>query len=119
VKKKSTKIVTLSKTFSLPWEFDALEIGDTYNDREEVVFKILDKKSIPSYSVYSGLGNNYPLESEPKVNITVTAEVLVSEIDGMIVFGEEQILKKGSTIRIATSNFMFTNYIIENIEEPI
>jgi len=116
--KKSKKIITLYKAFAVPWEYEAIVVSDEYHDREEVVFKILDKKYIPSYSMYSSYGNNYAVESEPKITITVIAEVLVSEIDGMIVFGEEQILKQGSTMRITTPHYAFSNYYIEKIEEP-
>ncbi|MBI4137126.1 hypothetical protein HY469_03630 [Candidatus Roizmanbacteria bacterium] len=110
------KVVTLEKKFAFLWEYDAIQIGDTYFDGEETVVEILDKKTMNSYSVYSGLGNNYPVESEPTQTIVVTARVKVQEKDGEYIFGEEQVLRAGKTMNIVTSQFVFDQYTVSSIE---
>lgn len=110
------KIITLEKKFAPLWEYDAVEIGDTYFDGEEVVFEIVDKERTNSYTGYSTSGNNYPVEAEMKQNIIVTARVKVQNKNGQYVFGEEQILVPGKIVNAATSQFVFNDYTLSSIE---
>jgi len=110
------KIVTLRKDLATPSEATSIQVGDTLFDGENTVFEIMDKSVVNSYSLYSSLGNNYPLESERKVNIAITTKILVKSQNGNLIFGEEQVVKPGATIRLSTPNFFFDGYQVERVK---
>jgi len=110
------KTVTLEKKWAFPWEYEAIQAGDSYFDGEDKVFEIVDKKQENVYDVYSSIGNNYPIESDLRKHITLRAKIQLSQADNQLIFGEEQIIKPGKPITIATSNFIFQDYLIEAIE---
>jgi len=117
LKNKLIKNITFVKKWAEPWEFDAIQVGDTYNNGEEDVFEILDKKIANAQAEYMPkLGYNYPTYSESKVHITVTAKVLVREENNNIIFGEDQILRLGKGLNLATNKYAFTDYFISDIQ---
>lgn len=111
-----TKRITLVKKEALPWEAEAIKVGDEYFDGEELVFKVLDKKVVSAQSVYNFSGLYYPVESERKVHITVIGEIRLKEKDGQLVFGEEQVVKPGKIINLETKDFVFNGYTVKSIE---
>ncbi len=111
------KVAYLTKRFALPWEFDAIKIGDTYFDGEDVVFKVLSKTrrntTVISMDSY---GNISPNNLEPNNYITVKAIVRAKSKNGQLFFGEEKVLNPGSPLAISTPNFRFENFVISKIE---
>jgi len=113
---ESLKEVTFIKKWAEPWEFDAIQVGDKYNNGEEDVFEILDKKvSYANTEYFSKPGNNYPIYSEQKVHITITASVSVREENNTIIFGEDQVLRRGKELNLSTEKYTFTDYLISEI----
>ena len=114
--KNKEKIITLVKRLAFPWEFDAIQIGDSYFDGESNIFEVLDKKYSDSieYSIESV--PNLPAGAEARRYIEVKARIKVVEKDNQMVFGEEQLIKKGKGINISTSNFTFNEYIVSDIQ---
>jgi len=111
-----TKTIILTKKWAFPWEYDAIQIGDKYFDGQDTVFTIIDKTAKDVYAEYSSYGNNYPIESEVKKNITVKAKIKLQKTYNLFVFGNEQLIGLGKTINIATDNFTFTDYLVTEIE---
>jgi hypothetical protein len=110
------KTINLKKKWAFPWEYDAIQIGDSYFDGENTVFQIIDKKETSSFDSYSSAGNNYPIEAEPKKNITIRAKIKVQQKSNRLVFGEEQIINPGRAFSISLSNFTLQDYVIGAIE---
>lgn len=113
---ESKKEVTFIKKWAEPWEFDAIQVGDKYNNGEEDIFEILDKKvAYANTEYFAKSGNNYPIYSEQKVHITITASVSVREENNTIIFGEDQILRLGKEVNLSTEKYTFIDYLISEI----
>lgn len=121
--KFTTKIITLTKQYAYPWEYDQIKIGDSYFDGKDTVFKILDKNQtdtnqyLPteSSSGYPGSVVNSS-QTIARKYVTIKAEIKVKESAGQFLFGEEQIIAPGKTISIATPNFTFNDFVISQIQ---
>jgi hypothetical protein len=109
------KEITLIKSNAYQWEYDAIEIGDVYNDGQEKVFEVLDKQinDNPSYYLGSNLGAVY---SEPRYIITVKAKIKARQSFSDLIYGAEQELKIGKTINLSTQNFYFQDFRLAGIE---
>lgn len=118
-KKLIEKTITVTKKYAYPWEFVAISVGDSYFDGEDKIFEVLDKETngsvfLLSYSnAYSTTGANVV---EPSNYVTVKAKVKMQQVDGQWVLGEDQLIVPGRNLSISTSNFVFDNYIVSNIE---
>ena len=109
------KIITLQKAFAEDWEYEAIAIGDSYNDGVDTVFEVLDKNYSDATSVYSNLGRKEVLSTANPITIKVNVKILVDEINGTFLFREMPI-KLGRTLNIQTSTYIFENYFITEIE---
>ncbi len=114
---REERIITLEKKHANTWEGEAVEIGDTYFDGQDVVFEILEKRVVGSREVYSSVGNNYPIDTEKKVDVTITARVNLLRADDKLIFREEQPLQLGRYINIHTARFALQDYVIASISE--
>lgn len=114
---KEQKIVTLAKKNAYPWEYDALHIGDSYFDGEEKVFEIISKSALDTKSYESDSFGNYPAVSEMRKYITLKAKVLVTAANPELIFGEEQVLRLGKALYVATDRFYFEDYKIAGMED--
>lgn len=111
------KTIFLTKKGAYPWEYDAIQIGDTYFDGENTVFTILDKQSSDTTIIApDSFGNNISTTVDQKKYIIVKARILIQNVNNQLLFGEEQIIAPGKTISIATSNFTFNDYVVGGIE---
>ncbi len=113
------KTITLTKKYAYSWEYDAIKIGDSYFDGEDTIFEIIEKNNqqgngMLSYSSY--FYNNGSPVVEPSNFVTVKAKVKLRKIGKQWVLGEDRLISVGSPINISTSNYVFDNYIIVNIE---
>lgn len=110
--------VTIVKKWAEPWEYEGIRVGDIYNNGEENVFEILDKKITYAQAEYlPKTGYNYPAYSEPKVHITVTANMLIHPEGKKLIFGEEQVLRLGKRLNFATNSYTFADYFVTHIEQ--
>lgn len=104
------KTVYLNRPDAAPWEYDAIKIGDKYFDGKNIVFQILDKSSFDVQGLVAGV-NTQPLK-----NITVKVNVLVKNVNGQYVYGEEQIVAPGKIFYVSTQGFSFNNFLISKVE---
>lgn len=110
------KVIVLTKKWAYPWEADAIIIGDTYFDGEEIIFEVLDKKIEFSQEAYNFSGTYYAPETERKMNITIRAKIKTRVVKNQLFFGPEQKITLGRDISISTNNFTFNGYTISKIE---
>lgn len=113
------RIVTLTKRNAYPWEYDAIHVGENYFDGQQTVFTILDKKAVDTSVLSSdAYGNTTANISDPMKYITVQAKVRVKKENGLYVFGEEQLLRKGRGITLSLPTFTFYGYVVADIQHP-
>ena len=110
------KTITLSKNFAYTWEYDSITMGDTFFDGVETVVEILDKSAIPTSYLSQDPYNYYTGVAEQRRNIKVKMKMKLKEAGSGLLFGEEQGVKVGRTMNIATKNFYFNEYVVEKIE---
>lgn len=113
------KTITLVKEYADPWEYEAIEIGDTYFDGEEVIFEIKDKSTSISTGVLtydSNFTNGGAKILEPARSINVVADVKLKQVNGVWILGEEQVIVPGKLINLSTEGYVFDNYRIVSIE---
>jgi hypothetical protein len=112
------KTVVLTKRFAFPWEYEAIVIGDTYENGDEVVFEVLNKSQRQTSVISSDtFGNLNQQTNEATRYITILARVRASYKDGMLIFGEERLLSPGNILPVATSNLVYDNYVISEIRD--
>ncbi len=114
--KYEEKIVYLTKRFAFPWEYEAISIGDQYHDGEQVVFEVLDKGRTNTAVVSSdAYGNLLSSSVEPTRYITVKAKLIVRNVNGQLLFGEEKIVNTGSYLIVTTDNYKYEGFVISRI----
>jgi hypothetical protein len=112
-----TKTVTLTKKGAYPWEYDAIPIGDTYNNGQTETLKVMEKNNQETASIYSDMyGNNLPLAEESKRYITVKLRLKGKVVDGQFLYGEEQLVSLGRSFTTSSSHFTFNDYMVAGIE---
>jgi hypothetical protein len=112
------KTVVLTKRFAYPWEYDAIQIGDTYNNGAETVFEVLDKSQIFTSVLSSDeYGNLTTQTREGTKYITILAKVKVLKKNDKLLFGEEHLLAPGNALPVATSNLVYDTYVISEIKD--
>jgi hypothetical protein len=109
------KEITISKKFTYPYEYNVIEVGDSYFDGKEKVFEVVDKLITDTYLVYSGDGNNYPIEAETIKDITLKVKVKLEVKNGIYIYGKDQIVRSGKSLDISTPNFKYEDYKIVSI----
>ncbi|OGK64553.1 hypothetical protein A2313_00895 [Candidatus Roizmanbacteria bacterium RIFOXYB2_FULL_41_10] len=113
--------ITLIKNNAYQWEYDAITIGDQYQDGQESVLEILDKQIVTNmmypidyYGAY-GERSTMSLISQPRYQITVRAKIKVSQTQEGLVYGHEQELKLGKGMNLSTQNFLFQDFQLAGI----
>lgn len=110
--------VTLTKRLAFPWEANSIQAGDTYFDGTEKVVEIINKKSFDTYNITPDTyGNLLPSNLEKRQYIELTTLLKVAKNGGKWVFGEEQVLKEGGPIYLATENALLSGYVVSDIKE--
>lgn len=110
------KVITLTKKYAYPWEYDAIQAGDSYFDGTNTVFTILDKTATETRTLTEDARGNYPIDTEQKRYIIVKAKIKAHMINNQLFLGPEQKITLGRTINISTNNFTFTDYTVGKIE---
>lgn len=110
------KTVLLSKRFAFPWEYEEIKIGDKYYDSEEIVFEVLDKSKTDTYILSQDpYGNLNSTTTEPGRYITIKAKVKVKNVQGKMVFGEEQMMIPGSPFFVVTDNYTYYDFVVTKV----
>lgn len=111
------KTVYLTKRLAYPWEYDAIKIGDTYFDGEEVVFEVLGKsQKYTSVLAHDPFGALNTQTAEDRRYITIKAKVKARQDSGQFVFGEDTVLAAGSPLSVVTDNFVYGGFIVSQVE---
>jgi hypothetical protein len=115
--KYKEKLVTLTKKFAFPWEYEAIQIGDSYFDGEDKTVEIVNKKALNTYNIDSDfVGNLTASTLEKRKYIELKVNLKVREKNGRLVFSEEQVLIKGGPIYLATDNTLLIGFVVAKIE---
>jgi hypothetical protein len=109
-----TKVIQLEKELASPWEYNQIQIGDSYSNGNTKVFEIKDKTIISNKPASL---NSFGQIAVNKQHILVTAEIKLKKVKGNYIFGEEQIVRLNQPLEIATSNFYFDNYVITSLSD--
>lgn len=111
------KIIYLYKKNALPWEYDAINIGDKYNDGKYDIFEILDKADLNTSTIgFDSFGNSDLSITEMRKYITVKAKIKVKVKNDQLILGEDQVIRAGKPVNISTESFTFTDYFVGKIE---
>ncbi|MFZ2026541.1 MAG: hypothetical protein WAV30_04620 [Microgenomates group bacterium] len=110
------KTVYLTKRAPLPWEYDQIEIGDSQTNGKQTVFEIVDKSYNGEIAGTSALDQGWLINTN--INLfTVKANILVKEVNGQYIFGEEEVIAPSRyLIGVSTKKFTFTDYYITMVE---
>lgn len=111
------KEITLTKFLQYPWEYQAIRIGDKFNDGQEDVFTVTDK----NMASLSSLGLDILSISGSKIArsqqyAVVKAKIKVREENGQYIYGEDQRITIGKTINLSTPEFTFADYTVGEIK---
>ena len=110
------KTIVLTKKLAYPWEYDMVKAGDTQFDGVDSVFEVTSKSFRDTYTLRQDVYGNTAYQSpERRIYLTVTGRIKVRQEDGNLIFGEEQILKPGSEIDLATDGFVFSQFYVADI----
>lgn len=111
--KYKTVRAIISKQESYQWEYDSIELGDSYFDGEDTTFVVIDKSFEEMYDQYNG----YPMERERPIVIYLTVEMKVKENKGILLYREDLPLQVGKKISIQTPSFFFDQYTVRKISQ--
>lgn len=111
------KTVYLTKRNAYPWEYDAINIGDSYFDGEEKTVEIIAKTATDTNSISADFFGNYNSSTiEGRKYIMVKAKIKGLMVNNQFVFGEDQIVSIGRSLNISTPSFIFQDYVVGKIE---
>lgn len=117
VTKLVPKVVYLTKKYSYPWEYDAIKIGDKFNDGNEDVIEILDKaKGETNEVLLSDQGKLVSSEMETYNYIVLKIRIMAKEEGPLYVYGEETTLSPIRGFDFVTNGYIFNNFTIAKIE---
>lgn len=112
------KIITLTKKYAFPWEYEAINIGDKYFDGEENILEIIDKEAVDTFLLTTDyFGNSTPEVQERRKYIIVKAKIkLKKNLKNQLIFGEEQVVKKNAFANLTTDNYVLMDFVVSDIE---
>lgn len=112
------KIVYLYKKNVNPWEFNQVQVGDSFSNGKERVFEVMSKERGETNEVLlSDLGKEMYWDTEPYRYVQIKAKMRVKKVDGQYIFGEEYIISPGRNIPITLSNLTLNEYVVIKVDE--
>ena len=112
-----TKTVYLYKKAVNPWEYDQIQIGDSFSNGKEKVFEIMSKERGPAVGeLLSQFGESLNWDTQPYQFVRIKANVRLKKEDGQYIFGEEYPVFPGRGIPVVTNNLTFNDYMITKVE---
>lgn len=112
-----TRVVYLTKKYTYPWEYDAIQIGDYFNDGNSNVIEILEKaKGETNEVIINDLGKLSSTETETYRYILLKIKMRVREEEGQMLYGDEIIISPGRNLGFITNGFTFNDYVVSKIE---
>jgi len=111
------KIIYFYKKNVRPWEYEQIQIGDTFKNGKEKVFEILSKEKGESNDVLlSDFEKLVNWDTELYNYVKIRARMRVKKTENNFLYGEETVITSGRTVGIATENYMFDNFVIMKVE---
>lgn len=111
------KTVYLTKKYTYPWEYDAIQIGDYFNDGNGNVVEVLEKaKGETSEVLVNELGKLLPAQTETYQYIHLKVLLRLRPQNDQWLYGEEIIVSPGRGFGFVTNNFTFNDYVVAKIE---
>lgn len=111
------KMVYLTKKYVYPWEYDAIQVGDYFNDGNGHVLEIIDKaKGQTSEVLVNELGKLLPYETETYQYIHLKVKMRLRLQNDQLLYGEEIVVSPGRGLGFVTNNFTFNDYVVSKIE---
>lgn len=111
------KVVYLSKKYTYEWEYDAIQVGDYFNDGNANVIEILEKaKGETNEIIVNEGGKLLSSETEEFRYIMLKIKMRVREDGGQIFYGDEIIVSPGRNLGFVTNGFTFNDYVVSKIE---
>lgn len=98
--KYEEKTVVLEKELAQQWEYDAIMVGDSYFDGEDVVLEIIDKEITDSGESLYPFGIGYPIFSSKRINMRITAMMKLKKENNTYIFREEYPVTTGRRMSI-------------------
>jgi len=118
IEKYVEKTVYMTKKYAYLWEYDAMQVGDTYFDGQDTVFTLLEKQLSDTNEVVKpdtgGLINSQ--QAEQRKYILLKAKIKVREESSQLIFGEEQIVTQGNGFYVVTPRFGYNEYVVAKVE---
>jgi len=115
--KMTEKTIVLVKKGSYAWEYEGIQIGDTFFDGKDTVLRVIDKSAMDTAELTNDMYGNATVNTvEAKKYLIVKMKVKVKIINNQYVYGEESILIPGKSPNFTTSRFSFNEFVIESIE---
>lgn len=114
----TNKVVYLSKKYTYPWEYDAIHIGDYFNDGNANVIEILDKAKGETNEIIVNEGGRLVSNATEEYRyISLKIRMRVREDGGQIFYGDEIIVSPGRNLGFVTNGFTFNDYVVSKIED--
>lgn len=111
------KTIYLTGLNAFPWEYESIKVGDTYNDGQQEIFRVLEKSSLDTKVLaYDIIGNNLPNIQESRKYVSIKAETVLKEKNGRLLLGEEQEILVGMPFNLVTQNYNYSNLVISKVE---
>lgn len=112
------KTVYISKKYAYPWEYDEIQVGDTFYNGKEKVFEVLEKTQAQTNEVLlNDLGRLNTSDTETYKYILVKARVKLKQINDQFFYGEEILISPGRPFFISTDHITLSEYVIASIEQ--
>ena len=112
-----SKIVYLYKKSVNPWEYDQIQIGDSFFNGKEKAFEILDKQRGETNDILlSDIGKQLNSDIEPYRYVRIKAKILVKKVDNQYILGEEYVISPGRSLSVVTNNLTLNDYFITRLE---
>lgn len=111
------KLVTLDKKNAFPWEFDSIQVGDSYFNGKMQTMQVLRKQASDTYTLAGDIYGNYPVPNdELKRYITIQVKLKGQMINKQFIYAEDQAVIPGRGISMATPNYVFNDFTIAKVE---
>lgn len=110
------KTIYITKPYAYPWEFDAIQIGDTYYNGEHRILEVIDKNYSDSTFVLTTQERVVNPVSERREYIIVKLKMKGIIESGNFIYGEEQVILPGHKVELSTDHFTFFDYFVLRIE---
>lgn len=118
------KTVTLIKRNTFPWEFDSINVGDSFFNGETTTLRVISKTSSDTAVISNdSYGNYLPIDgdgqkylTEAQKYVTVKLKLKGEMTDGQFYYGEDQSVTPGRFISLATTHFVFNDFVVARVE---